>query len=279
MVGVARHAVADDLGVDLGAARLGMLQRFQDDDAGALAHDETVAVLVVGARGGAGTIVEARRQRAAGGKAGHGDAADGRFRAAGHHHVGVAQRHQSRCIADGMRAGRAGGDDRVVGTLQLVPDRHVAGGEIDETPRNKEWADATRAFFLQQDRRFGDAGQATDARADEYAGPLLLIGRVGDVAGIGDRLLGRRHRVDDEVVDLALLLRLHPIVGIELAVLLGAARNEAGHLTGQIADLELLDAARAVGAGKQRLPRRLDAAADGRDDAKSCNDDATHHGP
>ena len=33
-----------------------------------------------------------------------------------------------------------------------------------------------------------------------------------------ERLRGRRHAVDDEVVDLALLLGLHPVVGIELAL-------------------------------------------------------------
>ena len=51
VVGVARQAVADDLGIDLGAARLGVLVFLEHDDAGALAHDEAVAVLVVGARG------------------------------------------------------------------------------------------------------------------------------------------------------------------------------------------------------------------------------------
>ena len=39
--GVARHAVADQLGIDLGAARLGVLVLLQHDDAGALAHDES----------------------------------------------------------------------------------------------------------------------------------------------------------------------------------------------------------------------------------------------
>ena len=51
VIGVARQAVADHLGIDARAARLGVLQLFQHDDAGALAHDEAVAVLVVGARG------------------------------------------------------------------------------------------------------------------------------------------------------------------------------------------------------------------------------------
>ena len=38
----------------------------------------------------------------------------GRFRAARDHHVGIAERDQPRRIADRMRAGRAGGDDRMV---------------------------------------------------------------------------------------------------------------------------------------------------------------------
>ena len=103
----------------------------------------------------------------------------------------------------------------------------------------KNGRDAARALLLQQERRVGDAGQAADAGADQNAGALLLLGRVGLEAGIGDRLIGRRHGVDDEVVDLALLLRLHPIVGIELAVGRGAARNEAGDLAGEVGSLEL----------------------------------------
>ena len=81
------------------------------------------------------------------------DAADRAFGAAGHHHVGIAQRDQARRIADGVRAGRAGRDDGVVGALELVLDRDVAGGEIDQAARNEERADAARALFLQQQRR------------------------------------------------------------------------------------------------------------------------------
>ena len=96
VIGVAGHAVADDLGIDLGAARLGVLELLEHDDAGALAHDEAVAVLVIGARGALGLVVEAGRERAAGGEAGDREAADRRFRAAGDHHVGIAERDEPR---------------------------------------------------------------------------------------------------------------------------------------------------------------------------------------
>ncbi len=50
VIGVARQAVADDLGIDLGAALLRMLIFLEHQHARALAHDEAVAVLVI--RGG-----------------------------------------------------------------------------------------------------------------------------------------------------------------------------------------------------------------------------------
>ena len=52
VVGVAGQAVADDLGVDLGAAGFGVLQLFQHHDASAFAHDEAVALAVPWAGGG-----------------------------------------------------------------------------------------------------------------------------------------------------------------------------------------------------------------------------------
>ncbi len=58
VVGVARQAVADDFGVDLRAARLGVLVFLEHDHARALAHHEAVAVLVVGAAGAGRLVVE-----------------------------------------------------------------------------------------------------------------------------------------------------------------------------------------------------------------------------
>ena len=106
--------------------------------------------------------------------------------------------------------------------------------------------------------------EPADAGADEHAGALLLLAGRRLVAGVGERLVGGGHRVDDEVVDLALLLRLHPVVGVELAVAGGAARDEAGDLAGDVGDVELLDPARAALGGEQApttSPRRRSRAA------------------
>ena len=78
------------------------------------------------------------------------EAVDRRFRAARHHHVGVAERDQARGIADRVRAGRAGGDDRVVRPLQPVLDRDIAGGEVDQPAGDEERRDAPRPALVEQ---------------------------------------------------------------------------------------------------------------------------------
>src|SRR5215471_19605844 len=46
MIRVARHAVADDLGVDLGAAPPGVMVFLEHKNPGALAHDEAISITV-----------------------------------------------------------------------------------------------------------------------------------------------------------------------------------------------------------------------------------------
>ena len=47
VIGVAGEAIADDFGIDLRAARFGVLEFFDNHDTCALAHDKTVAILVI----------------------------------------------------------------------------------------------------------------------------------------------------------------------------------------------------------------------------------------
>ena len=138
VIGVARQAIAVDFAIDFRAARLGVFVFFEHHDAGAFAHDEAVAVLVVGARGLLRRVVKAGGKRAAGGEAGNAQAADRGFRAARQHHVGIVERDQTRRVADGMRAGGAGRDDRVIGPLVADADRDIAGDQIDQPSGNEE---------------------------------------------------------------------------------------------------------------------------------------------
>ena len=150
VIGVARQAVADELGINLRAARLGMLVDLEHHAARALAHDETVAIAIIGARGLLRPIVESGRKRLAGGKAGNADAVDRRFRAARDHDIGVFERDDARRIADRVRAGRTGRDDGMIGSLETMHDRDMAAREIDQAAGNEERRDAARALLVQQ---------------------------------------------------------------------------------------------------------------------------------
>ena len=117
--------------------------------------------------------------------------------------------------------------------------RDIASGKIDKTARNKERRNAARALFLQDDRGLGDAAEAADPSADQNAGFYLLFigGRLP--VRIGKRLRRRRHRVKNEIVDFALLFRLHPMIGVEARVITAAAsRDRHGNLAGKIGNIE-----------------------------------------
>ena len=175
VIGIAGHAIADQFGVDLGAARLGVLELFEHQRAGALSHHEAVAVLVIRTRGARRIVVEFGRQRPQRREAGERQPVDRRLGAARDHHVGVAKRDHAAGVADRMRAGRAGGDHRMIRPLQAELDRHKAGGQIDDAAGDEERGDAARPLLVHGDGSLGNAFDATDARADQHAGRRLFI--------------------------------------------------------------------------------------------------------
>src|SRR5262245_22313066 len=165
----------------------------------------------------------------------------------------------------------------MIGALKPVPDGDVARREIDEAAGDEKGADAPWSLVPQEERGLGNATEAADARPHQNAGTLLPFRSIRFPVGIAQSHLRRAHRIDDEVVNLALLLHLHPIVGVELALAQRAARHEARDLAGKIVDNELLDPACPTGALEQARPSGLHAAAKRRDETQTCNYDATQH--
>lgn len=151
----------------------------------------------------------------------------------------------------------------MIGSAQLVADRDLAGDEVDQAAGNEEGRDTARALVAQGVTRLDNAFDTTDARADQHAGGDLVLIGFRMPAYIGKRHIGGGHAVDDEGVDLALLLRLHPLVDIEGAVGAVTDRNTAGDLGGKVIDLEFGDEAGAVLTGKQPRPRHLGSASQG----------------
>jgi hypothetical protein len=95
--------------------------------------------------------------------------------------------------------------------------------------------------------------------------------------GVVERLRRRPHGEDDEVVDLALFLGLHPTIGVEGAVGAVTARDLTGDLAGDVRNFEFFDAPDAALSGKNPLPCRLDAAGKRCNHAETGDDDTSHH--
>ncbi len=254
VIGVARQAVADHLGIDLRAARLGVLIFLEHDHARALAHDEAVAVPVVGPAGFLRLVVEIGAERARLGEAGDADRADRRFGAAGEHDVGIVRRDHPRRVADRMGAGRASGDHRMVRPHQPVFDRHLAGDEVDQAAVDEVRADPARPLFVQDERsRFSMPGRPPMPEPiDTPARSRVCLVHL-DQAGVLDRLAGGIDAVDDERVDLALDLVVDALVGIEAIFMVGRL-HLAGDAALLVAGVELGDRPRAALARRGCFP-------------------------
>jgi len=83
-----------------------------------------------------------------------------------------------------MGAGGAGGDDRVIGTAQLVADGYLARGQIDQSTGNEKRRQATGALVAQDVAGLDDAFDAADAGADQNAGGTLVVIGLRMPAGI-----------------------------------------------------------------------------------------------
>jgi len=60
MVGIAGHAIAHHFRVNGSAARAGVLELLEDQNASSLAHDEPIAITIEGAAGALGSLVVGR---------------------------------------------------------------------------------------------------------------------------------------------------------------------------------------------------------------------------
>src|SRR5690606_5447259 len=148
---------------------------------------------------------------------------------------------------------------------QAVPDGHLARSRSCCSARYEERRDAARAALLENQGILGNAVEAANARADQYAGGVTLFRRDRLPARIGKRLIGGGNAVGDEIADLALLLGIQKIIRIEGAVAAVAARHDAGNPRWKVIGLEGFDPAAGTPSGQQMGPGMLYPNAEGRD--------------
>ena len=108
-----------------------------------------------------------------------------------------------------------------LGPLEAVPDRHLTRAQVDERTRDEERRHAPRPLLLQRDRGFGD-GLSTPPMPEPISTPVRFL-PLGIVVGLpaaesSTACMRRRQGVDDKAVDLALVLLVDPVVGIEGAI-------------------------------------------------------------
>ncbi len=201
VLGVGRHAVADDLGEDLGAARLGVLQGFQHEDAGAFAQNRSVALL--GEREAA-----LRRKHVQCLPGFHGAVVDDGFRRAGDSDVDHIVADVVAGDADSVRCGRAGAAGGEGRTLDAELNANV--GARRGADDAQECEGVRRALSLNEQCAIGilEGDEAASARADD-ACRTIGVGEGNLEARLLHRLVGggRREpgiavRVHDELVAL-----------------------------------------------------------------------------
>ena len=259
VVGVARRPVAGELGVDLGAARLGVLLALEDQHRRALAHHEAVAPLGEGTARGLGRVVVGGGERLLLHEAADGELDDHRLGAAGHHHVGAAGADKVHRVADRVGRGRAGGGEDVAGALRAERDRHVAGALVGDELGDGERREPVGSLVEEGAERIFSHLEPADAHAED-GGHAVHVGLLlGAEAGVAPSLVGRRHRVLRELRHVPRLALLQePRAERVLLEALHLRRNLAGAARG----VELGYAADAGLAGLHRLPGRVLAVAD-----------------
>ena len=272
VVGVGRHAVAHELGVDPRAAALRLVVSLENDDARTLPHDEAVAVLVERTARPLRGVVP-RRQRAQGAESADAHRGDRRLGTAGDHRIGVAAHDDLERVADGVRRCRARRARGGIGALGAEADGDLAGGEIDDGGRDEKRRDLAGTAREQRLVLAFDRGEPADARRDEDADARRGRGRHLQ-ARILHRELRRRNRVLDEDVHLLDVLLFDEPQRIE-------ALDLARDLGRELRRVELGDRPDAARTGVERRPVDLGSDAQRRHeaDARDDNSPIAHHAP
>ena len=180
-----------------------VLEPLEDDEPGALAHDESVPVGVEGTGGEPGTAhVAAHRVQPH--EAAHRAVVDQRVDATGQYQVGRPPAQQLHALTDGRGTGRAGGGHGHAGPLEAEPERQVGGDRARHDHRDGQRAhpprslpDEPRHLFLIR-RRGAQPDAAHHRPPGRVRQPAALAERVGrsaDGEGMGPiqpPYLGRR---------------------------------------------------------------------------------------
>ena len=210
-------------------------------------------------------VVITRGECAHGGKSADAHGRDGRFGAAGDHHVSIVVLDDAEGISDGMGAGGAGGGRRLVRSLGAEAHGDLAGGKVDDRGRNKERRNLARAAFEQSGVFAFDNVESADAGTDVDAYALVVLR-----SDFQSRHLHRFIRCSDGEVDEARHLLDFFFLDIVQRV---EVLDFGGDLAGEGAGVETGDASDAALAREHGLPHFIGGIAHAADQAEPRNYD------
>ena len=264
MIGVRAHAITDDFGQDGRAAAAGMLQFFQDQNAGAFTHDEAVAILVPGTAG-ASRIVVAGGKRAHSSESAYAHGSDGGFSTTCDHDVGILVLDDAKGIADGMSAGGAGRGRGFIGAFGAVLHRNMSGGEVDDGGGDEKGRDLARTTVDERLVLAFDHIESTDAGTDVNADAFVIFGR--DLqARHPNGFIRRGERKVDEAAHFFYFFSLDEIERVEIP-------DFGGNLAGKRGGIEGGDAIDPTFSGGERRPYLAAGMAQRADHADAGDDD------
>ena len=245
MIGVAGVAVAGHLAVNLGAAGLGVLQFLEDEDGGTVTHDESGAVAVEGE--GCVFRILGPGKRLGIGKTGDSQRDGGILGTARDDGIGISVTDGAVGFADGIRAGCTGRYDIHTGTLGVMRNGNLAGGDIGNHGGDEQRGNPLTGRILDHFGRLTVLGGKTadtrtyiNAQAERVdIGVFALRLQAGVVHG----LVGRRHSVLGEKVLFADKRFVHSVL-LRVKIL-----DLAGNPNGQAICREIIDILDSANAG------------------------------
>ena len=258
MVHVRARAVARDLRQDASTSRFGVFELLEHQHHGALAHDEAIAAEVERPARFLRFVIPLARgldltERA------HGQRGDGRLGAAGQHRHRVTALDDLGCLADAVRARRAGADDGVVRAARMRMDGDDSRRHVRDHHRHGERADPLRPPLHESCVALFDLFHAADPRAHDDAYVVgVHLARLE--ARLRQRLLGCRQRELAVPPDVAGGLAVHVFLGVE-------ALDLAGDLGVEVGGVEMRYPADSRNPFDHVRPDGLDVIADGGDEA------------
>ena len=238
-----------------------------NDDARALAHHKTVAVLVKGSAGFFGVVIAAA-QGLHRGEACDAQRSDCSLSPASDERIGVAEFDDAPRLADRVVGGGAGRDDAHVRPAQVVFHGNHAARHVGNHHRDREGRHARGAAVGEAVRLLFHAVKTADAAADHHTKPRE-VGLLEINAGILQRHLRAGHRELREAVGALGGLGIFKMLRwLEITDL-------AGDLAIEIRGVERLKPADAAAALDQGFPKCLQVVSNRADDSDSCDDDSS----